>query len=91
MAQKVALIIGANKGKVSKSAVNAWTVHLAYELRDTAIKVNAAHPGFAKTDLHGVDAPMSAEEGARTSVALAMLADEGPSGAFVHAGEALAW
>jgi NAD(P)-dependent dehydrogenase (short-subunit alcohol dehydrogenase family) len=30
---------------VSKTAVNAWTVQLAYELRDTPIKVNAAHPG----------------------------------------------
>lgn len=76
---------------VSKSAVNAWTVHLAYELRDTAIKVNAAHPGFVKTDLHGVDAPMSPAQGAVTSVRLAMLPNDGPSGAFFHADAALAW
>lgn len=69
---------------ISKSAVNAWTVHLAYELRDTDIKVNAAHPGFVKTDLHGVDAPMSPQEGARTSVRLATLAANGPSGSFFH-------
>ncbi len=36
---------------VSKSAVNAWTVHLAYELKDSKIKVNAAHPGHVKTDM----------------------------------------
>ena len=30
---------------VSKAAVNAFTVQLAYELKDTKIKVNAAHPG----------------------------------------------
>jgi Short-chain alcohol dehydrogenase of unknown specificity len=29
---------------VSKSAVNAFTVQLAYELKDTPMKVNAAHP-----------------------------------------------
>ena len=69
---------------ISKSAVNAWTVHLAYELRDTPIKVNAAHPGFVKTDLHGVDAPMSPQEGARTSVRLATLPADGPSGSFFH-------
>lgn len=69
---------------ISKSAVNAWTVHLAYELRDTAIKVNAAYPGFVKTDLHGVDAPMSPQEGARTSVRLSTLAADGPSGSFFH-------
>lgn len=76
---------------VSKSAVNAWTVHLAYELRDTAIKVNAAHPGFVKTALHGVDAPMSPAQGAATSVKLATLPQDGPSGAFFHETEALAW
>lgn len=76
---------------VSKSAVNAWTVHLAYELRDTAIKVNAAHPGFVKTALHGVDAPMSPAQGAATSVKLATLPQDGPSGAFFHETEPLAW
>lgn len=76
---------------VSKSAVNAWTIHLAYELRDTGIKVNAAHPGFVKTDLHGVDAPMSPAEGAVTSVELATLPKEGPTGGFFHAGESIAW
>jgi NAD(P)-dependent dehydrogenase (short-subunit alcohol dehydrogenase family) len=76
---------------VSKSAVNAWTIHLAYELRDTGIKVNAAHPGFVKTDLHGVDAPMSPAEGEITSVKLATLPKEGPTGGFFHAGESIAW
>src|SRR5690606_7182772 len=33
----------------SKTAVNAWTVHLAHELRDTPIKVNAVDPGSVKT------------------------------------------
>ncbi|KGT86492.1 short-chain dehydrogenase [Erwinia typographi] len=76
---------------ISKSAINAWTVHLAYELRDTPIKVNAAHPGFVKTDLHGVDAPLTPEEGAYTSVALAMLADDGPNGEFYHVSERQPW
>ena len=34
----------------SRAAVNSFTVHLAYELKDTTIKVNAAHPGWAPTD-----------------------------------------
>ena len=76
---------------ISKSAVNAWTVHLAYELRDTGIKVNAAHPGFVKTDLHGVDAPMSWDEGAVTSVSLALLANDGPNGGFFHENEEQPW
>jgi NAD(P)-dependent dehydrogenase (short-subunit alcohol dehydrogenase family) len=76
---------------ISKSALNAWTVHLAYELRETPIKVNAAHPGFVKTALHGVDAPMAPEEGAETSVRLAMLGSDGPTGSFFHGTEVQPW
>ena len=76
---------------ISKSALNAWTVHLAYELRETPIKVNAAHPGFVKTELHGVDAPLSPEEGARTSVRLALLDGNGPTGSFFHGQEVQPW
>jgi len=36
---------------------DAWTVQLAYELRDTKIKVNAAHPGYVKTDMGGPPHP----------------------------------
>jgi NAD(P)-dependent dehydrogenase (short-subunit alcohol dehydrogenase family) len=34
----------------SRAAVNSFTAHLAYELKDTPIKVNAAHPGWTPTD-----------------------------------------
>jgi len=76
---------------VSKTAVNAWTVQLAYELRDTKIKVNAAHPGHVKTDMGGDAAPMEVVDGAKTSVALALLAADGPTGAFIHMGRTLPW
>lgn len=76
---------------VSKSAVNAFTVHLAYELKDSKIKVNAAHPGWVKTDMGGKDAPMELAAGAKTSVALATLGEEGPSGTYVHLGKPLPW
>jgi len=76
---------------VSKTAVNAWTVHLAYELRNTRIKVNAAHPGHVKTDMGGDAAPLEVAEGAATPVALALLGPDGPSGAFMHAGQTLPW
>jgi NAD(P)-dependent dehydrogenase (short-subunit alcohol dehydrogenase family) len=75
----------------SKTALNAFTVHLAHELRDTKIKVNSAHPGWVKTDMGTDAAPMGVEEGARTSVALATLPDDGPTGAFIHLGKTLPW
>jgi NAD(P)-dependent dehydrogenase (short-subunit alcohol dehydrogenase family) len=76
---------------VSKTAVNAWTVQLAYELRGTKIKVNAAHPGYVKTDMGGPSAPMEIVDGAKTSVALALIDPKGPNGAYIHMGEALPW
>jgi NAD(P)-dependent dehydrogenase (short-subunit alcohol dehydrogenase family) len=75
----------------SKSALNAYTVHLAYELRDTNIKVNSAHPGWVKTDMGGPEAPMAIEEGGKTSFALATLPDDGPTGGYFHMGQALPW
>ena len=76
---------------VSKTAVNSWTVQLAYELRDTKIKVNAAHPGWVKTDMGGPSAPMEIVDGAKTSVALALIDAKGPNGAYIHLGEPLPW
>lgn len=75
----------------SKSAVNMFTAHLARELAGTPIKVNAAHPGWVKTELGGEHAPMDIVTGAKTSVALATLDDKGPSGQYVHLGERLPW
>ena len=76
---------------VSKSAVNAWTVHLAYELKDTPHKVNAAHPGHVQTDMGGASAPMAIPDGAKTSVQLATLPADGPNGGYFHLGETLPW
>ena len=76
---------------VSKSAVNAYTVQLAHELRDTTIKVNAAHPGWVKTEMGGEGATMELTDGAKTSVALATLPADGPNGAYIHLGKALPW
>jgi NAD(P)-dependent dehydrogenase (short-subunit alcohol dehydrogenase family) len=75
----------------SKTALNAFTVHLAHALRDTKIKVNSAHPGWVKTDMGGASAPMELAEGGKTSVQLATLPDDGPSGGFFHLGKPLPW
>ena len=75
----------------SKAALNSFTIHLAHELRGTKIKVNSAHPGWVKTEMGGEGAQIEIEDGARTSVELATLADDGPSGAYLHMGEPLPW
>jgi NAD(P)-dependent dehydrogenase (short-subunit alcohol dehydrogenase family) len=75
----------------SKTALNAFTVHLAFELRDTNIKVNSAHPGWVRTDMGGPEAPMELSEGGKTSAALALLGADGPSGGYFHLGQTLPW
>ena len=75
---------------VSKTAVNAWTVHLAYELRDSAIKVNAIHPGSVKTDMNS-SGDLDVVTGAKSSVEMALLDESGPTGSFTHLGEVLPW
>jgi NAD(P)-dependent dehydrogenase (short-subunit alcohol dehydrogenase family) len=75
----------------SKTALNAFTVHLAQELRGTKIKVNSAHPGWVQTDMGGPEAPLAVSEGGRTSVQLATLPDDGPTGGYFHLGQPLPW
>jgi NAD(P)-dependent dehydrogenase (short-subunit alcohol dehydrogenase family) len=75
----------------SKTALNAWTISLAHELRQTSIKVNAVHPGHVKTDMGGQAAPLELVDGARSSVEMATLAADGPSGSYVHLGKSLPW
>ena len=75
----------------SKSALNQYTIHLAHELKDTKIKVNSAHPGWVKTEMGTDAAPMEIPDGAKTSVALALLGPDGPSGRFIHLGQELPW
>ncbi|MEO8354121.1 MAG: SDR family oxidoreductase [Chthoniobacteraceae bacterium] len=75
----------------SKTALNAFTVQLAHELRDTPIKVNSAHPGWIKTDMGGEDAPGTVEEGADTPIWLATLPADGPTGGFFFRRESILW
>jgi NAD(P)-dependent dehydrogenase (short-subunit alcohol dehydrogenase family) len=75
----------------SKSALNQFTIHLAAALRNTPIKVNSAHPGWVRTDLGGTEAIMDVEEGAQTSVRLATLSPDGPTGKFFHFTQELPW
>lgn len=75
----------------SKSALNAFTIHLAHALKDTKIKVNSAHPGWVKTDMGTDAAPMNLVDGAKTQVQLALLGEDGPSGGYFHMGQPLPW
>jgi len=76
---------------VSKSAVNAWTVQLAYELRDSKVKINTIHPGYVKTEMNGGEGEIDIPIGARTSVRLALIDDAGPNGGYFYQEQSLPW
>jgi NAD(P)-dependent dehydrogenase (short-subunit alcohol dehydrogenase family) len=75
----------------SKTAINGYTVALAIKLRGTPVKINAAHPGWVKTELGGNRAPMEIVDGAKTAVRLATLPEDGPSGKLIHFNDTLPW
>lgn len=76
---------------ISKAALNMYTVKLASSLESTPIKVNTAHPGWVKTDMGGPEAPLGVEEGAETSVFLATLPADGPTGGYFFKQDRLPW
>lgn len=75
----------------SKSVVNAYTVHLAHEFEATGLKVNAVHPGYVMTDMNGGQGEIDVVAGASSSVAMALLDENGPTGTFTHQGKTLPW
>ena len=75
----------------SKTALNAGTLAMAIELESTGIKVNAACPGFTKTNLNNYAGTQTVEEGAREPVRLALLGPDGPTGTFSIAAGPLPW
>jgi NAD(P)-dependent dehydrogenase (short-subunit alcohol dehydrogenase family) len=66
----------------SKAALNGYTIALAYELRDTAFRINAVDPGYTATDFNHHSGPGTVEEAAARVVKAATLDDEGPTGQF---------
>lgn len=66
----------------AKAALNSVTLQLANELRATAVKVNAADPGYVATDMTNHDGERTTEQGAAVILRLATLDDDGPTGGF---------
>jgi NAD(P)-dependent dehydrogenase (short-subunit alcohol dehydrogenase family) len=75
----------------SKAALNMFTAHLAYELRDTRIKVNSSDPGYTATDLNGHRGHQTVPEGAAETIRLALLPDDGPTATFSDSAGPVPW
>jgi NAD(P)-dependent dehydrogenase (short-subunit alcohol dehydrogenase family) len=75
----------------SKVAINAMTVALAKDLRNTPIKVNSADPGFTATDMNGHTGPKKPEQAALVPVQLATLPPDGPTGGYFDENGQVPW
>ncbi|HWK99136.1 MAG TPA: SDR family oxidoreductase [Parapedobacter sp.] len=74
-----------HKGAVyqsSKTALNMYTIALAYELRDTLFKVNMVDPGFVATDFNNHRGFGTVEEAGTRIAKYALIGEDGPTGRY---------
>ena len=74
----------------SKTALNAFTVFLADELKSLNIKVNSISPGFASTNLTSFQGPLKPQEAINAIINYAEK-EEGPTGGFYDENGSIAW
>jgi len=75
----------------SKTALNAYTVMLAVELKDTNFKVNCVCPGFTATDFNNHQGTKTVEQGASVIVKYATLDTNGATGKFFGEEGEISW
>jgi NAD(P)-dependent dehydrogenase (short-subunit alcohol dehydrogenase family) len=77
--------------RLSKIALNGLTLMLAKSVKNTNVLVNAACPGWVRSDMGGPRADRSLEQGADGIIWLATLPDGGPSGGFFRDRKPIPW
>lgn len=77
--------------KISKLALNALTLQLAFLGQGKDVLVNAMCPGWVQTDLGGAEASRTPDEGADTAVWLAQLPTGSKTGKFFADRQEISW
>lgn len=75
----------------SKAILNMMTVQLAWELRDTPIKVNTVNPGYTATDINQNRGTQTIEQGAAEIMRQALAPDDAPTGVFIETAGVIPW
>lgn len=75
----------------SKASLNAFTISLAYELREANFKVNSVNPGATATDLNNHLGTRTPEFAAQVIVKAATFDKNGPTGKFFGENGELPW
>jgi NAD(P)-dependent dehydrogenase (short-subunit alcohol dehydrogenase family) len=66
----------------SKAALNAYTIVLAYELKELPFKVNVIDPGYTATDFNHHSGPGTVESAATFIIKHTLTDENGPTGKF---------
>ena len=67
----------------SKTALNAYTVALASELRGSKFRVNCVNPGHTATAFNDYQGTKPVAQGASVIVRVAVLGEKGPTGKYL--------
>lgn len=76
---------------ISKTALNGYTIMLAFGLNDTNIKVNAVNPGHTATDFNNHRGDKKPDQTAQVIIKYATLDKDGPSGKFFNEDGEMPW
>jgi NAD(P)-dependent dehydrogenase (short-subunit alcohol dehydrogenase family) len=76
---------------ISKAALNAATRKLAEVLQPRGISVNAASPGWVRTDMGGQSAPLPVERGAQNIIRLITEVPHSLTNRFLEANGEIPW
>ncbi|MEM9188773.1 MAG: SDR family NAD(P)-dependent oxidoreductase [Myxococcota bacterium] len=77
--------------RVSKAALNAYVRVRAPAFLERSVLLNAVGPGWVRTDMGGIAASRSLEEGVASIVWACELDGDGPSGGFFRDGQRQPW
>ncbi|GAA0546108.1 SDR family NAD(P)-dependent oxidoreductase [Chitinophaga japonensis] len=75
----------------SKTALNFYTMALAYQLKDTSFKVTSVCPGYTATDMNNFAGSGKAGDAAATIAKYVIPGTDTPSGKFYNAAGELPW
>jgi NAD(P)-dependent dehydrogenase (short-subunit alcohol dehydrogenase family) len=75
----------------SKTALNAFTVSLAKEFRNTNFKINSVEPGYTATNLNHYQGTQTVEQAVGIIVKSATLGNDAPTGKFFWKEGEFAW
>lgn len=75
----------------SKAALNAFTILLSNQFKNSNFKINSVTPGYTATNLNNYMGKNTPQQGAAVIVKYATIGPDGPTGGFFNAAGTVSW